>query len=63
MGLGRPANPGVHGLDRVRGADDAADLGVDAEERGGLLPGVLPEPDDRRVLLAPGTGELGEPLG
>lgn len=55
-------NGEVNGLNRVRGADDAADLGVEAEERRELLPRVLPEPHDRRVLLAPGIGELGEPL-
>jgi hypothetical protein len=61
-GLDRPANPGVDGLDGVGRADDAADLGAEAEERSELLPGVLPESDDRRILPAPGVGELGEPL-
>ena len=61
-GLDRPPDPGVDGLDRVGGADDPADLGVEAEERHELRPGVLPQPHDRRVLLAPGVGELGEPL-
>ena len=50
-----PPNPGVHRLDGVRGADDAADLGVEPEERGELLPRVLPKPDDRRILLVEET--------
>jgi hypothetical protein len=37
---------------RVRRADDLPDLDVEGEEGIELGPGVLPEPDDRRVLLA-----------
>jgi hypothetical protein len=61
-GLDCPPNPGVHRLDGVRGADDAADLCVEPEERSELLPRVLPKPDDRRILLAPRVDELREPL-
>lgn len=35
---------------------------VEPQERDELLPGVLPEPDDRRIIFAPGVGEFGEPL-
>src|SRR6266581_4248499 len=46
--------------DRVGRADDGADLAVEGQERHELGPGVLPQPDDRRVLLFPGAAELGE---
>ena len=36
----------------------AADLGVEGQERHELGPGILPQLDDRRVLRAPGFGEL-----
>jgi hypothetical protein len=61
-GLDRPPDTGVHGLDRVGRADDAAGLGVEPQERGELLPRVLPEPGDRRMLPSPGVGEFGEPF-
>ena len=56
------ADPRVDALDRVGGADDLADLHVEPEEGHELRPGRLPEPDDRRILPAPGAGELHEPL-
>ena len=59
-GLDRAAEPGVQRLDRVGGADQGADLLIEAQERDELGPGVLPEPDDRRVLLLPRPAELGE---
>ena len=54
------ADAGVDRLDRVRGAHDASDLAVEAEERDELGPGVLPQPHDCRVLVAPRFGELEE---
>ncbi|GAA2558375.1 hypothetical protein GCM10010423_70320 [Streptomyces levis] len=42
-GLDRPPDPCVHRLDRIGRADDAADLGVEPQERGELLPRVLPQ--------------------
>ena len=52
-------NPaGTPDNDRVRAAQHRADLQVVVEERDELLPGVLPQPGDRPVLLAPGRGEL-----
>lgn len=57
------ADTGVDGLDRVRRADHLADLDVEGEEGNELGPGVLPEPDDRRVLLAPSFLEPAESLG
>jgi hypothetical protein len=32
------------------------------QERHELAPGVLPQPDDRRILLTPGGGELHQPF-
>ena len=61
-GLDRPTDPGVHALDRIRCAHDLADLGVEAQERYELRPGVLPQPHDRWVAGAPGLGELQEPF-
>ena len=52
-GLDGPAVAGIQRLDRVRGADHRADLRVVVQERDELLPGVLPQPDHRRVLPAP----------
>ena len=49
--------------DRVRRADDGADLVVEPQERHELGPGVLPKPDDRRVDVAPLAGELVESDG
>ena len=45
----------------IRGADDRADLDVEAQERHELGPGVLPQLDDGRVAVLPLLGELGEP--
>ena len=56
----RLAEPGVRALDRVRGVDDLADLRREPEERGELLPRDAPEPNDRRIPLAPLRLELGE---
>src|SRR5690349_14655080 len=47
--------------DFIRGADDLADLHVVVQERHELRPRRPPQRDDRRVLGAPGLGELGEP--
>lgn len=44
---------GVDGLDRVRRADDPADLHVVVQEGHELRPGVVPQPHDRGVPLAP----------
>jgi hypothetical protein len=59
-GLDRPPVAGVERLDRVRAAQDLADLQVIVQERDELLPGVVPEPDDRRIPLAPPLGQLVE---
>jgi hypothetical protein len=59
-GLDRPPVPGVQRLDGVGGADDLADLQVVVQERDELVPGVVPQPDDRRVPPAPGLGEVVE---
>jgi hypothetical protein len=61
-GLDRSPDAGVDRLDRVGGVDDPADLGVEPQERGELLPRVLLQLDDRRILPAPGVGELREPV-
>lgn len=42
----------VDGIDRLRGAEDAADLSVEAEQRREFLPRVLSEPNDRRIPSA-----------
>jgi hypothetical protein len=52
-GLDRPPVTGIKGLDRIRRADDLADLDVVVQERDELIPGVLPQPDDGAVALAP----------
>lgn len=62
-GVDRAVVAGVQGLDRVRGADDGADLAVEGQEREELGPGVLPQPGDRGVFAPErGLGELEEPL-
>jgi hypothetical protein len=61
-GLYRAAEPGVQALDGVGRADDGPYFPVEGQERDELGPGVLPEPDDRRVLLLPRPAELGEPI-
>src|SRR6202035_4070951 len=58
-GFDRAADPRVEGLDRVGLADDRPYLPVEGQERDELGPGVLPEPEDRRVLLFPGAAGLG----
>jgi hypothetical protein len=57
-GFDRPPVAGVQRLDRVGGADDLADLDVVVQERDELVPGVLPQPDDRRIPLPPLLGQL-----
>jgi hypothetical protein len=57
-GLDRPPVAGVEGLDGIGAAQDAADLDVVVQEGDELLPGVMPEPDDRRIPLAPPFGQL-----
>ncbi|KFI76686.1 hypothetical protein BMON_0822 [Bifidobacterium mongoliense DSM 21395] len=47
------AEPGVQTLDRVRGADDPADLHVVVQERDEPFPCVEPQALDRRVLARP----------
>jgi hypothetical protein len=59
-GLDRPPVAGVEGLDGICAAQDLADLDVVVQEGNELLPGVLPQPDDRRIPGAPGLGELVE---
>src|SRR5581483_8045962 len=59
-GLDRAAEPGVEALDRVGGADQRADLLIEAQERDELGPGALPQLDDGRVAGFPGAAELGE---
>ena len=59
-GLDRPAEPGIQRLDRVGGADQRADLLIEAEDRDELGPGVLPQLDDGRVAGFPGAAEVGE---
>jgi hypothetical protein len=61
-GLDRAADPGVDRLDRVGRAHHPADLGVEGQERHELRTRVLPQPDDRRVALPSGVGELQEPF-
>ena len=60
-GADGPADEGVDALDGVGGADDGADLGVEGQDRHELRPCLLPQPDDRRIPVAPSFGELGEP--
>jgi len=43
--------PGVQRLDRIGAAQHLADLDVVVQERDEFGPGVLPEPDERRVAL------------
>ena len=43
------AEAGVQRLDRVRRAEDLADLDVVIQERDELGPGVAPKPDQRRI--------------
>ena len=59
-GADRAPVAGVERLDRVGQAQYAADLDVVVEERDELRPGVVPQPDDRRVALSPALGELVE---
>src|SRR5690606_11805090 len=61
-GSDRAAVARVEGLDRVRRADDPADLDVPVEERHELGPGVLPELRDCWILPTPLRVELLEPL-
>ena len=51
---------GVQRLDGIGAAGHLADLEVVVQERDGLLPGAVPEPDDRRVPLAPFAGQVVE---
>jgi hypothetical protein len=59
-GLDRPAEPGIERLDRVRCADQRADLLIEPQEGHELGPGAFPELDDGRVLRLPLPGELSE---
>jgi hypothetical protein len=59
-GLDRPPVAGVQGLDGICAAQHLADLDVVVQERDELLPGVVPQPDDRRIPLAPPFGQLVE---
>ena len=52
-GPDRPMVAGIEGLDGVGQADDLADLNVVVQEGDELPPGVVPQPRDRRVGLAP----------
>src|SRR5215469_15051134 len=61
-GVHRAAQPGVDRLDRVGRADHCPDLAVEGQERHEFGPGVLPQPDDRRVAFLPLAAELGEPV-
>ncbi len=47
-------------FDGVGAVDDPADLGAVVQERRELGPVVVPQADDRRVLLTPGSGELAQ---
>src|SRR6516225_9887115 len=61
-GVDGAAQPGVDRLDGICGADDGSYLPVKLQERDEFCPGVLPEPDDRRVAFLPFAGEFGEPV-
>jgi hypothetical protein len=61
-GVHGSAEPGINRFDRVCRADDGSYFPVKGQERHELGPGVLPEPDDRRVAFLPRAGELGEPV-
>jgi len=52
LARGQPLN------DFIRRAQHLADLQVVVQEWDELAPGALPQPDDRRVLLAPAPGHL-----
>jgi hypothetical protein len=59
-GLDRPPVAGVQALDGVGGVQYLADLNVVVQERDELLPGVLPQPDDRRIPGGPFLCQLVE---
>jgi len=58
-GLGDLAELVVQRLDAVGGVEQPADARGEGEERGELLPGVLPDPAGLRVLPPPGRGGEG----
>ena len=64
MGANSPAETSIQALDHVRRAQDLGDLDAVVQGRHGLGPGTAPEPDSRRVGLAPLLSDLlGRSLG
>ena len=59
-GVDRPPDPSINRLNRVGGANDRADLGIELEKRHELRPRVRPQPDDRGILALPFLTELSE---
>ena len=57
-GANGPAETSIQVLDRVRRSQDLADLDVVVQERHELGPSIAPEPNHRRVGLAPLLSEL-----
>ena len=59
-GANGTAETSIQAFDRVRSAQDLADLDVVVQERHELGPGIAPEPNHHRVGLAPLLSELFE---
>ena len=56
----RPPVPRIQGLNGVGRTQNSPYLGVVIEELDEFLPGIGPQPDDRRIRLAPSLGEIVE---
>src|SRR3546814_565200 len=56
--LDSPPASGIQILNRIGRAQYSPHLGVVVQERDELLPGVVSQSDDRRILLAPTVSEI-----